>query len=260
MDELSAHPPFGSSPPNADTLLRQHSEHWRHRDRSGEIIPFSAQRDPWIAFRTYRAISWLRHAERHADRDVDAAFILLWIAFDCSYGSKRQGERPAMRTNFGEVLRHGRDQIYDALWHRFAGPVRVLLADEYLFQPHLDELSGEPTVHNWKEELARRNDEPQQRALPHKERTLSTLDGVFDRLYCLRNSSSTEVPSGAARETASPYARGARSWPSWSPCSLESCWRRERTSGWGSPATTWKVRARSGRDTRYASSPRCRGA
>ena len=25
------------------------------------------------------------------------------------------------------------------------------------------------------------------KALPYKERTLSTLDGVFDRLYCLRN-------------------------------------------------------------------------
>lgn len=117
----------------------------------------------------------------------DAAFIFLWIAFDCSYGSKRQGERPAMRAFFDEVLRHGRDQIYDAVWHRFAGPVRVLLSDEYLFQPHLDELSGEPTVPDWREELARRNEELQNRALPHKARTLSTLDGVFDRLYCLRN-------------------------------------------------------------------------
>ena len=81
---------------------------------------------------------------------MDAAFIFLWIAFDCSYGSKRQPERPAMRAFFHEVLRHGRDQVYDALWFRFAGPVRVLLSDEYLFQPHLDELAGAPTVPNWR--------------------------------------------------------------------------------------------------------------
>lgn len=53
-------------------MLREHAEHWRHRDRSGEVIPFSDQAEPWIAFRTYRAINWLRHAERHADHDVDA--------------------------------------------------------------------------------------------------------------------------------------------------------------------------------------------
>ena len=191
MEEATAHLPGDNNrivdQPGADALFNQHAAHWQHRDRSGAIIPFSEQPDPWVAFRTYRAISWLRHAERHADHDVDAAFIFLWIAFDCSYGSKRQGERPAMRAFFHEVLRHGRDQIYDALWSRFAGPVRVLLSDEYLFQPHLDELSGAPTVQNWKEDLARRNDELQNRALPYKNRTLSTLDGVFDRLYCLRN-------------------------------------------------------------------------
>lgn len=199
MDELSMRVPRKSSAPSADALLRTHAAHWRHRDRNEKIIPFSAQEDPWIAFRTYRAISWLRHAERHADLDVDAAFIFLWIAFDCCYGLKRQSDRPpqsdhppqsergAMRAFFQEVLRHGRDQIYDALWFRFAGPVRVLLADEYLFQPHLDELSGARSVPDWQEDLARRNDELQNHALPYKARTLSTLDEVFDRLYCLRN-------------------------------------------------------------------------
>lgn len=187
MTEMSAQPTHDPGAPSADVLLGKHAVHWRHRDRSGAIIPFSEQEDPWIAFRTYRAISWLRHAERHADLDVDAAFIFLWIAFDCSYGSKRQVERSAMRTFFDEVLRHGRDRIYDALWRRFDGPVRVLLADEYLFQPHLDELSGEPTLSNWRKDFARRNDELWNRVLPYKERTLSTLDGVFDRLYCLRN-------------------------------------------------------------------------
>lgn len=91
------------------------------------------------------------------------------------------------RTFVEELLRYGRDQVYDALWVRFAGPVRVLLSDEYLFQPHVDELPGTPTVTDWMSDLSRRNDELLNRALPYKGRTLSTLDGVFDRLYCLPN-------------------------------------------------------------------------
>ena len=177
---------------------------------------------------------------------MDAAFIFLWIAFDCSYGSKRQGERPAMRTFFHEVLRRGRDQIYDALWSRFAGPVRVLLSDEYLFQPHLDELSGAPTVRDWKEDLARRNDELQNRAQPYKDRTLSTLDGVVDRLYCLRNQLFHGGAKWGSTRNRESVRTGARSWLSSSPCSLGSCWRRGRTSGWASRATTWKARVRRG--------------
>lgn len=56
MDDLSMRVPPKSSAPSADALLSKHAAHWRHRDRSEKIIPFSEQEDPWIAFRTCRAI------------------------------------------------------------------------------------------------------------------------------------------------------------------------------------------------------------
>ena len=171
----------------ADELLRKHKDNWRHRDGNGAIIPFSSQPDSWIAFRTYRAISWLRHAEQHAARDIDAAFIFQWIAFDAAYGSKREPEWLARQTFFRELLEQDRDNaIYDAIWHRFSNPVRALLGNEYLFGPYLDELTGEPSVPNWTEAFKRKNRKVL-RDLTDGTKTMTTLAEVFDRLYALRN-------------------------------------------------------------------------
>ena len=94
----------------ADALLRRHKRHWCHRGRDGAIVPFSEQPDPWTAFRTYRAISRVGHAERHSEDDIDAAFISHWIAFNACYGTKdrtkdRTQESALMGRSFGELLR-----------------------------------------------------------------------------------------------------------------------------------------------------------
>ena len=172
----------------AEELLCRHRAAWRHRDRVGAIVPFSEQPDPWTAFRTYRAVSWLRLAEQHAGGDVDAAFIFLWIAFDCAYGTKERGvPEPAMMSRFfDQLVRHDGGAVYDAVWRRFSGPVKAVLQDEFLFEPRLYELAGTPSVVDWRETLARKNREVLH-ALRDRTRTLTTLNEVFARLYCLRN-------------------------------------------------------------------------
>ena len=180
--------PVPGAPLTADALLRRHKRHWRHRGRDGAVVPFSQRSDPWIAFRTYRAISWVGHAERHVVDDIDAAFIFHWIAFDACYGTKdRTKESLLMSRFFGELLRQdGAGAIYDIVWRQFAGPVRAIVGDPYCFQPRIDELSGQRSVPDWRAEFRRKHGEVMS-AIRYPKRTMTTLVEVFDRLYCLRN-------------------------------------------------------------------------
>lgn len=176
-------------------LLGEHGRNWRHYDEQGDHAPFADQPDPWIAFRTYRAISWLERAEREGADDMDASFIFLWIAFDAAYGSAKSGRRFAMDRFFQEILgADAENTIYTAIWERFSGPVRMLMGNPGLFQPYLDELNGEPSVADWSAEFRRRNRELTF-ALKHRHRTFATLSNIFDRLYTLRN----QLMHGAAK-------------------------------------------------------------
>lgn len=108
--------------PTSRKLLGEHGRNWRHYDEQGDHAPVADQPDPWIAFRTYRAISWLDRAEREGADDMDASFIFLWIAFDAAYGSAKSGRRFAMDRFFQEILgADAENTIYTAIWERFSG-------------------------------------------------------------------------------------------------------------------------------------------
>ncbi len=94
--------------------------------------PDSEQRQNPFNLRMRRALSWLARAEQERD-DPDAAFIFYWIAFNAAYaeerpGSYEVGERAAMRDYFRAVVsKDGNHVIYDSVWKRFSGPIRILL-------------------------------------------------------------------------------------------------------------------------------------
>ena len=91
-----------------------------------------------MGLRAHRAISWIGRAEACGDDD-DARFIFLWIAFNAAYADEREfqtvapGERAAFVDYFGKLvaLDDGR-RIYNALWQRFSGPVRMLMENRYV--------------------------------------------------------------------------------------------------------------------------------
>ena len=142
-----------------------------------------------LRLRMRRALSWLERAEKEKD-DYDAAFIFYWIAFNAAYATdRRQDPDTIERSNFSEYFESilGLDvdgTIYDAIYQRFSGPIRVLLDNQYVFQPFWDHRSG--LGHdNWEFQFAVRRREALKALLDQDTRFI--LSAVFDRLYVLRN-------------------------------------------------------------------------
>ncbi len=144
-----------------------------------------------VGLRTHRAISWIGRAEV-CDKDDDARFIFLWIAFNAAYADEREmqsatpSERDAFRAFFDQLAElDGQRRIYGALWQRFSGPVRLLLENKYVFNPFWQHHNGIEGYENWQERFQRSRREFD-RAFQRGD-TAIVLSFVFDRLYVLRN-------------------------------------------------------------------------
>jgi hypothetical protein len=143
----------------------------------------------------HRALSWLQRAEAAGDDD-DVAFVCLWIAFNAAYaqdlgqGTGSTSERQAFRNFMADVCALDQGKALSALvWQVFPGPIRLLLDNQYVFQPFWDALnnprSDGSTPGHWREAF----DDARQRvhrALAQQD-TERVLYEVFVRLYTLRN-------------------------------------------------------------------------
>lgn len=145
-----------------------------------------------LALRVHRAISWIVAAERAAARDdVDLAFISHWVAFNAAYARQEDLNKPySARTFFGGYFKAivGLDAgqvVYDAIWRRFAGPVRIFLDNQFVFDPYWRHRHGDADFADWRERFDRQSTDVR-RALGRGD-TAGVLVGLFDRLYVLRN-------------------------------------------------------------------------
>ena len=151
-----------------------------------------------FTLRMNRSLSWLQRAQAAGDAggDDDVAFICLWIAFNAAYAQDTAGrmdnasERQSFRDFVGQVCRLDADKALPALvWQVFPGPIRILLDNQYVFQPFWDALNnprsdGSIPTH-WRDAF----DEARQRvqrALAQQD-TERVLYEIFVRLYTLRN-------------------------------------------------------------------------
>ena len=142
-----------------------------------------------LRLRMRRALSWIERAEKEKDDD-DAAFIFYWIAFNAAYATdRRQAPDMVERINFSEYFDAIRrldveGTIYNAIWQRFSGPIRVLLDNKFVFQPFWDHHNG--LGHdNWEFLFEERKREVRNALVTQDTRFI--LSAVFDRLYVLRN-------------------------------------------------------------------------
>lgn len=152
------------------------------------------QRSPFT-LRMHRALSWLQRAEA-AGKDDDVGFVCLWIAFNAAYaqdtpeGMASTSERLAFRNFMGDLCALDQEKALSALvWQVFPGPIRVLLDNQYVFQPFWDALNNPRSdgsiPGHWRESF----DEARQRvhrALAQQD-TERVLYELFVRLYTLRN-------------------------------------------------------------------------
>lgn len=138
--------------------------------------------------RIHRAISWLARAEAE-EKDLDARFIFLWIAFNAAY-AQEFGFETTERRLLGDFLLKllavdGERRLHRIVFEKYSGPVRLLIDNRYVFEPFWRALREHDSSGQWEEAFSR----SQRTALASimGNQTQIVLAIVFDRLYVLRN-------------------------------------------------------------------------
>ena len=143
-----------------------------------------------LGLRVHRALSWLNRAEMAKD-DPDGAFIFLWIAFNAAYAEDVTqmaftGERTAFDDYFGKLIELDKRQaIYEAIWKRFSGSIRMLIDNKYVFSPFWSYHNEVPGYDDWEDRFHKSKVHLHKALQNHDTRMI--LATVFDRLYVLRN-------------------------------------------------------------------------
>lgn len=174
------------TPAQAPDALSVEAYYKEHRDSFDE--PFRV--------RLHRSLSWLKKALAFKD-DPDFMFIALWIAFNAVYGREIQQDGPDRpfelfgdRAGYKRFLTQlcevdGGKRIYDALWVRFSGPVRLLISNRFTYQLFWDFQKGKLS-HSEIVERYEQNRALISQAVAHMNTEL-ILSLIFDRLYTVRN-------------------------------------------------------------------------
>jgi hypothetical protein len=151
------------------------------------------QRDGYsinLGLRVHRALSWLNRAEQAKD-DQDAQFIFLWIAFNAAYANEIDDHhRFTEQETFLNFIKRlceldNNNALSELVWSEFAGSIRVLLSNKFVFQPFWDFQNQKKTEEQWLEDFKKASAFAN-KALGHKN-TPAVLPVIFSRLYTLRN-------------------------------------------------------------------------
>ena len=142
-----------------------------------------------LGLRVHRSLSWIQRAELSAD-DPDGHFIFLWIAFNSAYSDNASDDGHSERSIFDgffvRLLNFDKDQlIYKAIWRKFSGAIRLLIDNQYVYQPFWSHHNGLPGYDDWEDRFTKSKRRLHE-ALAAKDTRL-ILGTVFDRLYVLRN-------------------------------------------------------------------------
>ena len=135
----------------------------------------------------HRAFSWLKQAEKTEELDIQ--FINLWIAFNALYAKEmlaQTGDRSSFVDYLATICRLDKSQqIHQIIWKTYSGSIRVLLDNQYTFQPFWDFYNGKFSETAWKEDFEKAKKKAFG-ALTNKD-THGALITIFDRLYTIRN-------------------------------------------------------------------------
>ena len=147
---------------------------------------------PNLALRGHRALSWLNRAEQLAtEGDQDGSFVFLWIAFNAAYATEIDDRyRLSEQDSFRAFLQKLKDldhpgRIEKLLWTEFAGSIRVLLDNQYVFQDFWNFKNGTLTEDEWKRRFVDAK-KVAQLALASRD-SVTVLSVVMSRIYTLRN-------------------------------------------------------------------------
>ncbi|MEL0630599.1 hypothetical protein [Psychromonas aquatilis] len=143
-----------------------------------------------LAIRVHRALSWLKKAEA-CEGDNDAQFIFLWIAFNAAYANEVD---KAHRLPEAQTFEHFIEKLYDLdkdkhlagfIWEEFAGSIRVLLDNKFIYQPFWDFKNGYISEIEWTTRFD--NAKKYANKALGNANTPQVLTIIFERVYTLRN-------------------------------------------------------------------------
>ena len=143
-----------------------------------------------LSLRVHRALSWLQRSEQEKV-DSDARFLFLWISFNAAYArelDERRGfsERRLLFRYVNRLIKaDNQSLIYHAVWHSYSESIRLLLDNEFVFQPYWDYQNGRISEDRWRDSF-RLSKVAVVKALGRMD-TKKVLAIVIDRLYTLRN-------------------------------------------------------------------------
>jgi hypothetical protein len=143
-----------------------------------------------LGLRTHRALSWLKRAEQEVEDD-DACFIFLWIAFNAAYAQEISNvedfsEHRVQVEFLQRLIDCDQEQLlYALVWDQYSGPIRLLIDNQYVFQPFWRFQMGQLDEAKW-QQLFDRSKKSAHKALREVD-TRKILAVMFDRLYVLRN-------------------------------------------------------------------------
>ena len=141
-----------------------------------------------LSVRIHRSLSWLERAEKEKE-DFDAQFIFLWISFNAAYAQEIDASfsttEKIIYSEFVERLIEADSdkQIYKLLWQQYAGPVRTLIDNRFVYQPYWDSLKEPNDL--WKESFEKAKFAANASLAGQEVGKL--LQIVLSRLYVLRN-------------------------------------------------------------------------
>ncbi|MEH6453999.1 MAG: hypothetical protein V7782_13270 [Psychromonas sp.] len=143
-----------------------------------------------LGLRVHRSLSWLHKAETCLG-DEDAQFIFLWIAFNAAYANDVDKEyRPTQHKMFDTFINRlceldTNKRLATIVWQEFPSAIRVLLNNQYVFQPFWEYKNGVIDEDTWTSRFSDAKNYAN-KALGH-ENTARVLGIVFTRIYTLRN-------------------------------------------------------------------------
>ena len=154
-----------------------------------------AERDAYpqaTSLRVHRALSWLDRAEQ-SEGDPDARFIFLWIAFNAAYATSfgneddpGTDEQRRFRAFVDQLVQlDQRREIEHLLWQEYAGRIRILLDNQYVFPDFWHYQNGSLSESEWRARFIRARREAQQFLAASN--TAGLLGIVLKRIYTLRN-------------------------------------------------------------------------
>jgi len=141
-----------------------------------------------LGIRIHRSISWLQCAEQQ-EKDPDLMFITQWIAFNACYAmdmnsQSTKTEREKFKGFIGTLVRLDHEKrIFNILWQKFSGPVKILIENEYVFRGFWDFQRGD--TNEWRKAFDKSNEDAMRYISANN--VCGVLEILLDRLYILRN-------------------------------------------------------------------------